>query len=572
MSKKAELWFAMSGACHVDVYVDIFRAQTLSVSPLMALLGISSPPVDPVLEAGIVAANPWHQPLTSLLRLHANRIRALALRSPSEALQIEFFAALYFHDEPLVPPVEHETSPSEAGTQAEASTPALESLKLHVTCDKYPPNPAPLPFPLLPTEAGSHLPPFPHLTSMTLTNVAIPSPWPLLALAPSPFDPSGDVLTSSLKYLSILRPLRAPPLSSRDILAIVRASPDLVKLDVRCRILEVAQLIYTPIPILHHPASPIPTPPTSPNSPSPATPMLFMSPVTETKAEENDTPTIPLSSLTHLTIHTNHVFSLLSPLHLPSLHTLHIVDFDGRQAGPGFNNTGTRTGTADAVKNVLMRTPMPRIKDVSLIGVGFGFEGIGECTWEWCFKRLMWVENMKLERCISLDEEELDGAVGVMDLLAGSGHRGKYTAERICPRMTHLSLALSTVTAHQPAEFQKEMDAIDRLRERRRDVKMDVGMRGCPHLFHAHETGLGLGHADVVHLKNAEEKEKENLSLALLGRPEPKDVATTSTIVPRRGFGFGSGSRRKGAAVSRPKAEKKIVVSVIGGDEDPALW
>ncbi|KAJ7132859.1 hypothetical protein C8R43DRAFT_1023712 [Mycena crocata] len=172
--KKPELWFKMSKACQIEVQVHMAPASR-------AEHGADAPAVK-VPEA------------LKTLRLHTDCIRALCLRTDTQAQARAALSAIY----------------SDIGP---TGTTALLSLRIIVASAAQA-----SPLPALPT--------IPSITDLETTNVA-------LAALPS-------LNLERLQSLRLLQPLVSPPMATEDILDLIHFAPFLRRLRVEARIADPA--------------------------------------------------------------------------------------------------------------------------------------------------------------------------------------------------------------------------------------------------------------------------------------------------------------------------------------------
>ncbi|KAK0186047.1 hypothetical protein F5146DRAFT_1069025 [Armillaria mellea] len=175
--RKAGLWFARSGVCCLDLYVDIAGHK------------------DDIPET--------HPHLIVFLQRHTTRIASLNVRSETEKAAHSFLDALYF-------PLPFSPSPTQL---------PLKTLRLRVASD----TPG-LPATSAATSVFHSFTHIPHLKSLQLTNHKLPSL----------FTPDFH----NLQTLTIARPLRAPPISVQQLLQIVHAAPYLVNLEIASRVVH----------------------------------------------------------------------------------------------------------------------------------------------------------------------------------------------------------------------------------------------------------------------------------------------------------------------------------------------
>lgn len=185
------------------------------------------------------------------------------------------------------------------------------------------------------THAGSgppvqlQLPELPFLTSVKLNNVNIP------------FLPRTSL--RCIRNLTIIRPLRAPPLPTNVVSQLLRSTPCLTYFELNARVLPFASAPNTPNTqgLVNHPLHDV-----------------QQQVIDALQEEEDDVDSssnmglITLASLTHLTLRANNLPLLLDHLVVPSLCHLHINDLDGKRPNAS-------SETSEALREVLVRMDLP---------------------------------------------------------------------------------------------------------------------------------------------------------------------------------------------------------------------
>ncbi|KAJ2918001.1 hypothetical protein MD484_g2458, partial [Candolleomyces efflorescens] len=428
--EKASFWLSKVGSCLVDVKVEIVQSQS-------AVSGTTTP---------VTSIASHHLPLLGVLKAHVQHIRSLDVTSASELDARVFLNAIYGPSS---------SCSSGSHSNAAATTLAvggddiisLESLSVSVS-STTPPNlrlsSSYVKFPLQVL--------LPRLQRLSLTNHTIDflvsSATSMLSTPSTPSTPSiADIdsatmntidsslksnLFENLRYLSVICPIRFAPLSVSSILTILRNTPRLEELVVESRMVsdsgpsigpdvnsallsastgvqglgsltsetsnahsELAQsvnggnfiFVDSPSSASFNLNS---TPPSTPSTPS-----------TPTTAATTNVPTlVHLPHLTSLSLRTNAIPSILSQLLLPNLDRLHLEDLNGKRAG------GSKE-TADVLRQVLVRMELPnehhkKERTVGLRALDIGgvdiTVGAGVPTWEWCFKRMVTLEELSVNK------------------------------------------------------------------------------------------------------------------------------------------------------------------------------
>lgn len=180
--RKAGLWFRQSGACSLDLF-----------------LNITNPPNG---RRTMGSEREWFSSsysfLAAFLRFHRSRIRALTLRSDTELKAYHILDAI-------------------SASRPVCSCTSLQLYSLHIQITNEIP---PVPSGWSPVFDSFSL--FPRLDSLKLINHILP------ALS------TPNIL--HLRNLSIIRPLTAPPLPAHKIIRMISSAPSLVHLDIDSRI------------------------------------------------------------------------------------------------------------------------------------------------------------------------------------------------------------------------------------------------------------------------------------------------------------------------------------------------
>ncbi len=285
--RKAGLWLSLAGACCVDLYIDI-EGQTTSFAES-------------------------HQFLVAFLQHNTARIGYLNVRSQTEKAAHSFLRALYC---PLP------FSPS-------SSQLPLKTLRIRISGDK--------PGPPAASAASSvfhSLTLLPQLKSLQLTN----------HLLPSVYTPD----LHNLQALSVVRPLRAPPISLTQLLQIIQAAPCLHELEVSARVVDS----------------------THPELPS----------------------ELYLPTLKRLSLRTNRVPLLLEAFILPALEELRINDLDGKRVGA----TSELVRSLEVLNSKLQAHGCSEwsVKILEFMGLILHWENEDVQTWEWCLGRMKRLEDI----------------------------------------------------------------------------------------------------------------------------------------------------------------------------------
>lgn len=355
--RKIHLWFTRAAACILFLDVDL-GSTTTSKDDLCTQ----------------VSANPMrHSLLPHILRPFSPRIGSLEVYALSEGDAQDFVSLVY--------PVERD----------ETRHMALESLVVRINPDAPSANITPSTMPFCYSQLT--LPKLSRLSCLRLVNHTLPDP--------------SIIDLSTLRSLTIVRSIRAPPLHLQFILRILRTTPSLTRLEIEGRITDMA---------------------------------VMLSPEGDGEEEDKDPfALLTLPCLTHLSLRSNHIPQVLSALIMPELHTLRLDDLDGRR-----KNASEETATT--LRQLLVRMDLPRekrkgngLKVLDLSGVSIRrHRGSDGGVWDWCFRRLWFLEEI---RARNLDVDEL------MDILvpprhqnggggADSGPRGDIA----CPRLHSLSI------------------------------------------------------------------------------------------------------------------------------------
>ncbi|TFK35227.1 hypothetical protein BDQ12DRAFT_322219 [Crucibulum laeve] len=373
--RKADKWFERSGACMLEVWIRLEGS----------VLGEDGEDLN--LEAGLGRAGDHvqrnhpicassHLRLPYTLASQISRIRALTLKTTTQSQTHTFLASMY-------------NAPGFLGLWTPTSIP-LKMLRITITSDVAParstaPNTPTLgvntnwngnvtiPSDLSGAEAVTpfNLLPLPSLTLLKLNN------YTLTFLSPSNL--------SNLRELSLVGPIRCPPISIDALLDVLQRTVQLRKLEIEARLLV-----------------------SSPSS---------------TSSSTTESPTLITLPLTSLHLRTNNIPSLLSFLVLPHLRQLYLNDLDGKRPGAGQE-------TGEVLRKVLVRMDLPTerygrgmgIEELELVGVNldcgveenmehqeigyvYGSQGEAGCSknvedvWEWCFKRMCTLRRVSATGC-----------------------------------------------------------------------------------------------------------------------------------------------------------------------------
>ncbi|KAF4570938.1 hypothetical protein EYR36_001793 [Pleurotus pulmonarius] len=350
-ASKAALWFAMARNCPLSLYV--------------VLNGVEA---EPQLATGDDHDGYFSRiPCINVIQANTPQIQALSIRTSSEDVAHKFLHFLY-------PPSLHCSSLRRLNINVFPDAPLTPSLSR--------PNVAAPPPHILPLPALS------NLRALKLTNNSFPSP----------------VSFSTLESLSIVRPLRATPISASDILLCLHANPSLVDIHIDCRVSESEDITTSP------------------------TDKTATASSDEDANEDSAASSLPrifsLPLVTHLSLRGNHLPLILNALVLPSLTNLILDDLDGKN--PTHHLGATLRGLL--VRSALV-TSHGRINITSLSLTNAcmfthvvdhhahgdrGWDGDGDevPVWQWCFSRM---EGLEV-----LSAGNTDGAehVGLLHLLA----------------------------------------------------------------------------------------------------------------------------------------------------------
>lgn len=470
---KADLWFAMSGVCLVDVYVDM-----------------SKPSSQPLGTLGTVLSNDDRQvPLVqALLNRHSSKIRSLALRTTTEAQAQPLFTSLYV--------------PSENSSLLSPCPPPLRKLTFHVTAVDL--NNAAHPTTESMTDSPlSQL--LPSLACLKLTNHT---------LRCLPIE-----IMHNLTTLTIIRPLRAPPLAACSIFLALRTAHKLEHFELDSRVdLHDDQ----PLPPIHTAA---------PDDPE----------------ADSESGMIDSPSLVQVTLRMNNMPALLSRLVVPQLRTLSLKDLDGNRAG-GAEEMGK------ALRGILVRMHLPDAAGRSGFS-GRPERGIQEFEidyvpvhrrrpgeeelWEWCFRRMTTLCKLI---AVNTNTEEvfgmlLEGSQLQYPVLTPAGAMGND--EQILPNLEYISVS--------DAELSSSMRRFFATRPRI--------------AFHLGDQGSCAGPS--LHGTSPIMPTVENSTPSI-------DTAPRERSMGIGGFGFGSHfdlSRRNVVELKTPKP-MGCVVSMTSGDEE----
>ncbi|KAF9015957.1 hypothetical protein BDZ89DRAFT_1076047 [Hymenopellis radicata] len=176
----------------------------------------------------------------------------------------------------------------------------------------------------------------PQLKSLQLTN----------HLLPSVYTPD----LHNLQALSVVRPLRAPPLSLTQLLQIIQAAPCLHELEVSARVVDG----------------------THPELPS----------------------ELYLPTLKRLSLRTNRVPLVLEAFILPALEELRINDLDGKRVGA----TSELVRSLEVLNSKLLAHGCSEwsVKILEFMGLTLHWENEDVQTWEWCLGRMNRLEDIYL--------------------------------------------------------------------------------------------------------------------------------------------------------------------------------
>ncbi|KAF4596882.1 hypothetical protein EYR38_008273 [Pleurotus pulmonarius] len=350
-ASKAALWFAMARNCPLSLYV--------------VLNGVEA---EPQLATGDDHNGYFSRiPCINVIQANTPQIQALSIRTSSEDVAHKFLHFLY-------PPSLHCSSLRRLNINVFPDAPLTPSLSR--------PNVAAPPPHILPLPALS------NLRALKLTNHSFPSP----------------VSFSTLESLSIVRPLRATPISASDILLCLHANPSLVDIHIDCRVSESEDITTSP------------------------TDKTATASSDEDANEDSAASSLPrifsLPLVTHLSLRGNHLPLILNALVLPSLTNLTLDDLDGKNPthhlGATFRGLLVRSALATShgrinitslsLTNACMFT---HVVDHHAHG-DRGWDGDGDevPVWQWCFSRM---EGLEV-----LSAGNTDGAehVGLLHLLA----------------------------------------------------------------------------------------------------------------------------------------------------------
>lgn len=345
----------------MDLYVDVSQPIPEALGVLGATRNdVKTPPL-----------------LQSLLQRHTPRIKSLAVRTTTQTQAHSFLASIYSASVSA----SHMPSPL-----------ALRRLTINLTANSPPVAPS------LHTPISRTLPLLPCLTSLKLTNYDLP------------IVPAANL--RNLRTLTIIRRLRAQPLSLWAIFRVMRSAPLLVRLELEARI-----------------------------DSSPPKPSSEAEPKVE--GNEGESHLITLSKLTHLSLRTNNLHRLLERLYVPDLHTLHLDDLHG-------NRLGGAEEEAHVLRQLLVRMELPNeerrgngLEVLEMVNVPIKRkQGEQDGLWEWCFRR-MWM--LRRIHASGVDTHEL------LELLMEGGTRrdadparlgdGAENEDMVCPRLQCVSLA-----------------------------------------------------------------------------------------------------------------------------------
>ncbi|KXN90894.1 hypothetical protein AN958_03424 [Leucoagaricus sp. SymC.cos] len=384
-SRKTHLWFARSAECAINVKVNLIPSSTymhqIPNESSGTYLGISES-----------------------LKPFFSRIHSLNVDATSENIAQYFISNVYSSSSNTALPI------------------PLEGLVLRINSD--------FPTTLLPSIPASTLIPFPilpRLSHLQLVNHSLPN--------------QGATDLSGLKILSIIRPVRAPPLTIMNVLRVLCHCRSLTSFTFEGRMIE--------------------------------GPMAPHQNEDEQPEEELSTP-LTLPAITQFSLRSNRIPQLLSALILPELRILTINDLDGRRP-----NASEETGTM--LRQLLVRMELPRetrksdgLRILELRGVTIRRQ---YSVWEWCFRR-MW--NLEV---LGLKDTNVDEAVGILlssihsDVPVAEGTRRE---EIVCPRLHTLS-----VTGELPSGSLKMFEScrpatrvVQEIRKEGSDLGLDLEPRG----------------------------------------------------------------------------------------------
>ncbi|RXW14993.1 hypothetical protein EST38_g10864 [Candolleomyces aberdarensis] len=515
--EKATFWLSKVGSCLVDVKVEIVQSQS-------AVSGTTTPVTHP---------SSHHLPLLGVLKAHVQHIRSLDVASASELDARVFLNAIY-----EAPPASTSTTAIQLGDDIIS----LESLNVSVSSTTPPNLRLSSSFVKFPLQIL-----LPKLQSLSLTNHTIDF---LVSCATATTStPSIDSITDSstistdlslktsfgtgtfenLRHLSVICPIRFAPLQVSSILTILRNSPRLEELVVESRMVSEGPSIGSDASSNSTPAvATAGGPPTPTSAVGPAPEFLnnseaeavnggntidssslsiasTSSPPTPTAATTNTPTLVHLPHLTSLSLRTNAIPSILSQLLLPNLDRLHLEDLNGKRAG------GSKE-TADVLRQVLVRMELPnayhkkersiglRVLEVGGVDITVGGGGGGgnsgqierdaKTTWEWCFKRMVTLEELavgKMSDPMSLFELFAPLPSPPSPIYPTSASHGGFDGlyhhstpstpvcpspvDTVCPLLRRFSI--TSTTCLTSSDLQKRL-IIDRFKTTRSNVELDV--------------------------------------------------------------------------------------------------